>query len=80
MPRHEDMDYRHTKWHCDDCWDAYVQEPRHKEMVEALSSTVIKKQVQVTHIQDKNPKKPKEQESKGGIPSDTPRATKPESI
>ena len=67
MPRHEDMDYRHTKWHCDDCWDAYVQEKRHGEMIEALHSTVIERKTEY-RFPPKDYKKNKEEDKpKGGI-------------
>ena len=67
MPRHEDMDYRHTKWHCDDCWDAYVQENRHQETIAALERSTGVEKIEVTRQFLPTPKKPKEQESKGGM-------------
>jgi hypothetical protein len=67
MPRHEDMDYHHTRWHCDDCWDAYVQEKRHRELVEAMERSTGVEKIEVTRQFIPTPNKTKEQQSKGGI-------------
>ena len=67
MPRHEDMDYDHWRGHCDDCWDEYIQEKRHREMIEALHSTVIERKTEYI-FQAKDYKKNKEEDKpKGGI-------------
>ena len=80
MPRHEDMDSEHKKEWCDDCWDAYIQAKRHRELVEAMERATGVDKIEVKHQFLPAPQKPKEQESKGwSIPNDLPRATKPES-
>ena len=67
MPRHEDMDYEHWRSHCDDCWDEYIQEKRHREMIEALHSTVIERKTEYI-FQAKDYKKNKEEDKpKGGM-------------
>ena len=66
MPRHEDMDYHHTRWHCDDCWDAYVQEKRHGEMIEALHSTVIERKTEYRFTPRAYEKNKEEDKKKGG--------------
>jgi len=66
MPRHSEMDYGHEKEHCDDCWDAHIQEKRHREMVEALHSTVIERKTEYI-FQPKAYEKEKKQPSKGGM-------------
>ena len=80
MPRHSEMDYRHTKWHCEDCWDAYVQEKRHGEMIEALHSTVPEDFVKPKIVFRPKPQKDQSPPSKGPIPDEPIRRTpEPES-
>ena len=35
MPRHEDLDFQHTTWHCDDCWADYIEVRKLKAMERA---------------------------------------------
>ena len=35
MPRHEDLDFKHTPWHCDDCWADYIEVRKLRAMEKA---------------------------------------------
>ena len=69
MPRHEDMDYEHWRGHCDDCWDEYIQEKRHREMVEALERWGgVTDDMPKTRVKEQRTFViPKKEQSKGGI-------------